>query len=83
MVSLEIWKFIVCVVFSIMIGGIAGFKLGRGKNKAPSAAGIVDIEETAEGDRRCTFKLENDIDWIVEQDTIIFEVRRNRVREFT
>ena len=75
MLEIEVWKFVCGVIVIAIIWGIVGYRLGKERGKRPTAGGVIDIEPGSEGGKRCTFKLEGDIDWIEKQEYIIFQVR--------
>lgn len=76
MVEIAIWKFVVCIVAVGVVFWLMGYQIGKDRGTKPVAGGIIDIEPGNEGGKRCTFKLEGDIDWIEKQNFIVFEVRR-------
>ena len=77
MITLTYIKFIVCLISVAIIFGIIGYSIGKKLGKAPIPAGVIDFEQGEDGREKCVFKLEGDIEWISQQKTIIFEVRKD------
>ena len=75
MLEIETWKFIIGIIVIAVIWTLIGYRLGKENGTKPTAGGIIDIEPGDEGGKRCTFKLEGDIDWIEKQEYIVFQVR--------
>lgn len=77
MITISYINFIVCLIFAAIIFGIIGYSIGRHLGRDPVPAGVIDFEQGEDGREKCVFKLEGDIEWISQQKTIIFEVRKD------
>ena len=55
-----------------LCAGLIGFRLGR--NVKPRPEGIIEIERNEGGEFMTSFKLAQGLDWIAQQDTILFKV---------
>ena len=77
MLTFSYINFAVCLIFVAIVFAIIGYHIGRGKKEKPIHGGVIDFEAGEDGREKCIFKLEGDIEWIAQQKTIIFEVRKN------
>lgn len=76
--SMEVWKFVVCIIVTAIIFALIGFRAGKRVGVKPTPAGFIDFENREDGSIGCVFKLDGDVDWIAKQNFIIFEVRNGQ-----
>lgn len=66
----------VLLIVGVLLGILAGMRLGKGRAERPTPAGFIDFVKMEDGHEQCVFKLKDDVDWIAKQEFIIFQVRR-------